>query len=121
MVTMVSTVTVNIPTIKHMAARGAENGKIVKYSVVGKGIAKLGLVKSTSKLLNSFTAQAVTMVTMYDNYGNHGRELVIGRGDTSKQPIRTRCSGHMTGSQPIRDQYFLIRSVPSYCIVISRP
>ena len=32
--------------------------------------------------------------------------------DTSKQPIRTRYLGHVTGYQPIRDQYFLIRSVP---------
>eukprot|EP00116_Pleurobrachia_bachei_P015641 sb/3475903/ len=31
--------------------------------------------------------------------------------NTSKQPIRTRYLGHMTGYQPIRDQYFLIRSV----------
>eukprot|EP00116_Pleurobrachia_bachei_P014955 sb/3475217/ len=31
---------------------------------------------------------------------------------TSKQPIRTRYLGHVTGYQPIRDQYFLIRSVP---------
>eukprot|EP00116_Pleurobrachia_bachei_P008605 sb/3468867/ len=29
-----------------------------------------------------------------------------------KQPIRTRYLGHVTGYQPIRDQYFLIRSVP---------
>ena len=26
--------------------------------------------------------------------------------DTSKQPIRTRYLGHVTGYQPIRDQYF---------------
>eukprot|EP00116_Pleurobrachia_bachei_P009418 sb/3469680/ len=37
--------------------------------------------------------------------------------DTSKQPIRTYYLGHVTGYQPIsyqpiRDQYFLIRSVP---------
>ena len=32
--------------------------------------------------------------------------------DTSKQPIRTRYFGHVTGYQPIRDQYFPIRSVP---------
>eukprot|EP00116_Pleurobrachia_bachei_P004510 sb/3464772/ len=30
-----------------------------------------------------------------------------------KQPIRTRYLGHVTGYQPIRDQYFLIRSVPA--------
>eukprot|EP00116_Pleurobrachia_bachei_P016982 sb/3477244/ len=29
-----------------------------------------------------------------------------------KQPIRTRYLGHVTGYQPIRDQYFLIRSIP---------
>eukprot|EP00116_Pleurobrachia_bachei_P000738 sb/3461000/ len=34
--------------------------------------------------------------------------------DTSKQPIRTHYLGHMTGYQPIRDQYFLIRSIPVY-------
>ena len=30
----------------------------------------------------------------------------------SKLPIRTRYLGHVTGYQPIRDQHFLIRSVP---------
>eukprot|EP00116_Pleurobrachia_bachei_P001048 sb/3461310/ len=34
------------------------------------------------------------------------------RTDTSKQPIRTRYLGHVTGYPPIRDQYFLIRYVP---------
>eukprot|EP00116_Pleurobrachia_bachei_P012849 sb/3473111/ len=28
--------------------------------------------------------------------------------DTSKQPIKTRYLGHVTGCQPIRDQYYLI-------------
>eukprot|EP00116_Pleurobrachia_bachei_P011127 sb/3471389/ len=32
--------------------------------------------------------------------------------DTSKQPIRTRYLGYVTGYQPITDQHFLIRSVP---------
>ena len=31
---------------------------------------------------------------------------------TSKKAIRTRYLGHVTGYQPFRDQYFLIRSVP---------
>eukprot|EP00116_Pleurobrachia_bachei_P015986 sb/3476248/ len=30
---------------------------------------------------------------------------------TNKQPIRTRYLGHVIGYQPIRDRYFLIRSV----------
>eukprot|EP00116_Pleurobrachia_bachei_P013503 sb/3473765/ len=33
---------------------------------------------------------------------------------SSKQPIRARYLGHVTGYQPIRDQYFLIRSVPDH-------
>eukprot|EP00116_Pleurobrachia_bachei_P004481 sb/3464743/ len=33
--------------------------------------------------------------------------------DTSKQPIRTRYLGHVTGYQPIRDQYFLLPSLTS--------
>eukprot|EP00116_Pleurobrachia_bachei_P018084 sb/3478346/ len=32
--------------------------------------------------------------------------------ETSKQPIRTRYLGHVTGYHPIRGKYFLIRSVP---------
>eukprot|EP00116_Pleurobrachia_bachei_P017748 sb/3478010/ len=32
--------------------------------------------------------------------------------ESSKQPIITRHLGHVTGYQPIRDQYFLIPSVP---------
>eukprot|EP00116_Pleurobrachia_bachei_P018213 sb/3478475/ len=39
---------------------------------------------------------------------DHGDEPT----DTSKQPIRNRYLGHVTGYEPIRDQYFLIRSVP---------
>ena len=32
--------------------------------------------------------------------------------EPSKQPIRARYLGHVTGYQPIRDQYFLVRSFP---------
>eukprot|EP00116_Pleurobrachia_bachei_P016531 sb/3476793/ len=34
--------------------------------------------------------------------------------ETIEQPIRTRYLGHVTGFQPIRDQYFLIWSVPDH-------
>eukprot|EP00116_Pleurobrachia_bachei_P005160 sb/3465422/ len=37
--------------------------------------------------------------------------------ETSKQQIRSRYLGHVSGYQPIRDQYFLIRSVPALFIV----
>ena len=37
----------------------------------------------------------------------------------SKQPIRTRYLAHVTGYQPIRDQYFLIRSVPKIMSCLS--
>eukprot|EP00116_Pleurobrachia_bachei_P005240 sb/3465502/ len=39
--------------------------------------------------------------------------------ETSKQLIRTRYLGHVTGYPPIRDQYFLIRSVPGYSTVVT--
>eukprot|EP00116_Pleurobrachia_bachei_P016425 sb/3476687/ len=32
--------------------------------------------------------------------------------DTSEKTIRTRYLGHVTGYEPIRDQHFLIRSIP---------
>ena len=37
----------------------------------------------------------------------------------SKQRIRTPDLGHVTGFQPIRDQYFLVQSVPAYYIIYS--
>eukprot|EP00116_Pleurobrachia_bachei_P015534 sb/3475796/ len=47
--------------------------------------------------------------------------------ETSKQPIRTRYLDHVTGYQPIREHYFLIRSIharleiyPSHHIARSR-
>ena len=35
--------------------------------------------------------------------------------EVSKQPIRTRYLGHVTGYQPIRDQCFLIRVLLQKC------
>ena len=40
-------------------------------------------------------------------------EIMILLKLVSKQPIRSRYEGHVTGDQPIRDQYFLIGSVPA--------
>eukprot|EP00116_Pleurobrachia_bachei_P012514 sb/3472776/ len=40
--------------------------------------------------------------------------------ETSKQPIRTIYSAHVTGYQPIRDQYLLIRLVPDLYNISSR-
>eukprot|EP00116_Pleurobrachia_bachei_P003812 sb/3464074/ len=37
--------------------------------------------------------------------------------EASKQPIRTRDLGHVTGYQPIRDQYFLNWSIPGISVV----
>eukprot|EP00116_Pleurobrachia_bachei_P007687 sb/3467949/ len=37
-------------------------------------------------------------------------KLHSGTGQKSKQPIRTRYLGHVTGYQPIKDSYFLVRS-----------
>ena len=42
----------------------------------------------------------------------HDLVIVHEPTESSKQPIRTRYLGHVTGYQPIRDQYSLIRSVP---------
>ena len=35
-----------------------------------------------------------------------------------KQPIKTRYLGHVTGYQPIRDQFFLIRQVPAQFLLL---
>eukprot|EP00116_Pleurobrachia_bachei_P014573 sb/3474835/ len=45
---------------------------------------------------------------------------LMGVGDTSKHPIRTRYLGHVTGNQPITDQCFLIRSVSAVYLYSSK-
>ena len=40
--------------------------------------------------------------------------------ESSKQPIRAGHLGHVTGYQPIRDQYFMVRSVPGLCYHVNR-
>eukprot|EP00116_Pleurobrachia_bachei_P009602 sb/3469864/ len=49
-----------------------------------------------------------------ENLGGRGRDQEP--TETSKQPIRTRYLGHVTGYQPTRGQYFLIRSVPAVSV-----
>ena len=50
-------------------------------------------------------------------FGDIGMEAIEEKIIEGKQPIRTRNLGHVTGYQPIRDQYFLVRSVPgSSCV-----
>eukprot|EP00116_Pleurobrachia_bachei_P015159 sb/3475421/ len=46
--------------------------------------------------------------------------VVVEPTEASKQSIRTRYLGHVTGYQPIRDQYFLIRSVPDILTQLSQ-
>eukprot|EP00116_Pleurobrachia_bachei_P017697 sb/3477959/ len=52
------------------------------------------------------------MDTLKSLSSNRGGIVVWEPTETSKQPIRARYLGHVTGYQPIRDQYFLIRSIP---------
>eukprot|EP00116_Pleurobrachia_bachei_P018792 sb/3479054/ len=63
-----------------------------------------------SPVINWNSLGCVTMVTMLVLMNQEPT-------DTSKQPIRTRYLGQVTGYQPIRDQYFLIRPVPGRLVV----
>eukprot|EP00116_Pleurobrachia_bachei_P012760 sb/3473022/ len=40
--------------------------------------------------------------------------------DTCKQPIRTRYLGHVTGYQPIRDQYFLVKGTCTFSLTLTK-
>eukprot|EP00116_Pleurobrachia_bachei_P012483 sb/3472745/ len=58
-------------------------------------------------------------ISLFVTYSNlHFNPYFQEPTETSKQPIRTRYLGHVTGYQPIRDQYFLIRSTTLQCIVL---
>eukprot|EP00116_Pleurobrachia_bachei_P007699 sb/3467961/ len=50
--------------------------------------------------------------------GDRGKEPTEIR---SKQPIRTRYLGHVTGYQPIRDQYFQLTSILNLCSISHFP
>ena len=41
--------------------------------------------------------------------------------ETSKQPIRACYLGHVSGYQPIRDQYFLVRSFAEFHTSLTAP
>ena len=47
-----------------------------------------------------------------DSLGLLRLNIILGQTEKSKQPMRTLYLDHVTGYQPIRDQYFLIQSVP---------
>ena len=61
----------------------------------------------------SYKIFTITFMTSLEGTTNHEPT------DTSKQPIRTRYLGHVTSYRPIRDQYFLIRSVPVKYTILS--
>eukprot|EP00116_Pleurobrachia_bachei_P008641 sb/3468903/ len=65
------------------------------------------------------TAECCTAGYYTNRSAPHSSRLTAGRVgfcieivNRPNQPIRTRYLGHVTGYKPIRDQYFLIRSVP---------
>eukprot|EP00116_Pleurobrachia_bachei_P000807 sb/3461069/ len=63
----------------------------------------------SSNPLFSAWVKIVSQKAVYNN--NWCQYIFPEPTDTSKQPIRTRYLGHVTVYQPIRDQYFLIKSV----------
>eukprot|EP00116_Pleurobrachia_bachei_P005087 sb/3465349/ len=78
---------------------------------------------SVRGVLDSLNEKPVLPKTLYLSHLTHAlpcqdivslfeEEMRPQRARAGKQPIRTRYLGHMTGYQPIRDQYFLIRLVP---------
>eukprot|EP00116_Pleurobrachia_bachei_P011259 sb/3471521/ len=75
-------------------------------------------VKSIQALRSELTDKSIAMRSILLSKRSPIRPLQVlvwcqEPTDTSKQPIRTPYLGHVTRKQPIRDQYFLIRSVPA--------
>eukprot|EP00116_Pleurobrachia_bachei_P004611 sb/3464873/ len=89
---------------------GLQRFSRLPFSRVGSDIHKTSYFKLELLNVSKLQSQDSNKVpcSMPTNVQDHLRLPT----DTSKQPIRTRYLGHVTGNQPIRDQYFLIRSVP---------
>eukprot|EP00116_Pleurobrachia_bachei_P004501 sb/3464763/ len=71
---------------------------------------------TTKKLTCTINGLADTSEFLKSNWVYGSGTYSMKDGDVSaieQEPIRTCYSGHVTGYQPIRDQHFLIRSVPA--------
>ena len=69
-------------------------------------------MSTTTNILFSNVNQLELVAPENQHYISHDT-LQQEHTEPSKQPTRTRYLGHVTGYQPIRDQYFLVRSVPA--------
>eukprot|EP00116_Pleurobrachia_bachei_P001312 sb/3461574/ len=89
------------------------NGKIENSTASGKAVALQvpGIVSFPSILWYVPEKVAVMKFQCIAVTSDTHAELK-GLGAVSGEPIKTRLLGHVTGYPPIRDQYFLIRSVP---------
>eukprot|EP00116_Pleurobrachia_bachei_P012805 sb/3473067/ len=89
------------------------NRNSVRFGSV-KTFFKFGSVRFGVKKPGSVVSCFYPSLCHQNKKGIYIREKRISREPTesSKQPIKTRYLGHMTGYQAIREQYFLIRSVP---------
>ena len=81
-----------------------------------------GLVKATNKLLDiKFMHTKITAEKVLCEPNFPWATVLQSNGTCqeptgpSKQPIRARNLGHVTGYKPIRDQYFPVRSVSGTC------
>eukprot|EP00116_Pleurobrachia_bachei_P005031 sb/3465293/ len=101
-----------------MQKRQTLNDQLIKFIFISKSYLKYQSIKvvSAEYLLELLTAVYLCCCTAPPQY-NFLQLLLIyiyqEPTETSKQPIRARYLGHVTGYQPIRDQHFLIRSVYS--------
>eukprot|EP00116_Pleurobrachia_bachei_P006525 sb/3466787/ len=76
-------------------------------------------VRGTNKINPPTKQDVIPAASMFLPKGIHGRKVTIQPGGDIKncpilvrnRPIRTRYLGHVTGYEPIRDQYFLIRTI----------
>eukprot|EP00116_Pleurobrachia_bachei_P001262 sb/3461524/ len=104
--------------IKHLKPPLMSYSVLVSHSLdddygglsLNKGVVVVVVLAAQEKVCQSTMGGSDSQETVRDSViSNSSTSSIIG---TSKQPIRTRYLGHVTGYQPIRDQYFLIRSVP---------
>eukprot|EP00116_Pleurobrachia_bachei_P002114 sb/3462376/ len=92
----------NIKTCKHVTA-DAQYTDSGTYKCVGSNTVG-GVNKTDTKTVDIKIYIDIIITSTHDAHQEPT--------EASKQPIRTRYLGHVTGYQPINDQYFLIRSVP---------
>eukprot|EP00116_Pleurobrachia_bachei_P010706 sb/3470968/ len=101
----------------HRSTDQSDLMKLYWHSLINPRSLSLSFYLKHSLPLSLSHSFIFSLVLSYLGLSHLSNNTISSSISSRKQPIRTRYLGHVTVYQPIKDQYFLIRSVPDQFIV----